>query len=52
MGSNTRMIKGEKITEFAKDTETTKKAIFTQASLETVVEVGGQVLSGLFKGKK
>ena len=38
--------------EFAKDTDTSNKAIFKQALLETVVEVGGQVLSGLFKGKK
>ena len=52
MGSKTRMINGEMITEFAKDTDTSNKAIFKQALLETVVEVGGQVLSGLSKGKK
>lgn len=51
MGSKTRMINGEMITEFAKDTDTSNKAIFKQALLETVVEVGGQVLSGLFWGK-
>ena len=52
MGSKTKMVNGEMITEFAKDTDTSNNAIFKQALLETVVEVGGQVLSGLFKGKK
>ena len=52
MGSTTKIVTDEMITEFAKDTDTSNKAIFKQALLETVVEVGGQVLSGLFKGKK
>lgn len=38
MGSKTKMINGEMITEFAKDTDTSNKAIFKQALLETVVE--------------
>ena len=52
MGSKTKIINGEEVTIFAKDTDTSNKAIFKQALLETVIEVGGQVLSGLFKGKK
>ena len=53
MGSRIKKINGEEITEFAKDTDTSNKAIFKQALLETVVEVGGQILSGFFsKGKK
>ncbi len=51
MGSKTRIINGEKITEFAKDSNTNKD-IFKQALFETVVEVGGKLLSGFFSGKK
>ena len=52
MGSKTKMVNGEMITEFAKDTDTSNKAIFKQALLETVVVFGGQVLSGFFNRKK
>lgn len=52
MGSKTKIINGEEVHIFATDTDTSNKAIFKQALLETVIEVGGQVLSGLFKGKK
>lgn len=48
MGSKTRMINGEMITEFAKDTDTSNKAIFKQALLETVVEVGGTSIKWSF----
>lgn len=51
MGSKTRIINGEEITEFAKDTNTNKD-IFKQALMSTVVEVGGMVLSSLFKRNK
>lgn len=51
MGSKTRIINGEEITEFAKDANTNKD-IFKQALMQTVVEVGGTVLSSLFKRNK
>ena len=51
MGSKTRIINGEEITEFAKDTNTNKD-IFKQALMSTVVEVGDMVLSSLFKRNK
>ncbi len=51
MGSKTKIINGEEITEFAKDTNTNKE-IFKQALASTIVEVGGAVLSSLFKRNK
>lgn len=52
MGSKTKIINGEEITEFAKDSDLSNKAIFKQALIGTVIEVGGLLLNGLFKGKK
>ena len=40
MGSKTRMINGEMITEVAKDTDTLNKAVYKQALFESDVEIG------------
>ena len=47
----TKIINGEEIVQFAKDSNTNKD-VFKQALFETIVEVGEQLLSGFFKGKK
>lgn len=48
MGSRTRIINGEEITEFAKGSDTNRD-IFKQALASTIVEVGGTLLSSFFK---
>lgn len=40
MGSKTRMINGEMITEFAKDTDTSNKAIFNKHCLKQLLKLG------------
>ena len=47
----TKIINGEEIVQFAKDSNTNKD-VFKQALFETVVEVGKQLLGGGGKGKK
>lgn len=52
MGLKTKKINGEDITIFAKDRDTSKKAIFMQSLTETAIEVGGQLLTSFLKRKK
>ena len=47
----TKIINGEEIVQFAKDSNTNKD-VFKQALFETVAEVGEKLSSGFSKGKK
>ena len=52
MGSKTKIVNGEEITEFAKDADYSNKRIFKDALVATIIEVGAEILKDFFWKKK